>query len=119
MIMKRITALLLVFVMCLSLVACGGSKKSASDTKDAFKRKVDAAVAVECKFSFKDVKSAMTSLTDIEVSDDTYTGKGKVTIRDSYGDTYVGKVTAVYQYNKDSDSFTKISLNIETPKKQK
>lgn len=72
----------------------------------------------ECYFSYADVKSAITTLTDIDVDGDTYTGKGKVTVRDNYGDTYVGKVTAVYKYNAENESFTKVSLDIETPTKQ-
>ena len=56
--------------------------------------------------------------TDISVSGNTYTGKGKVTIRDNYGDTYVAKVTAVYTFDEEAKSFSKVSLEIDTPRKQ-
>ena len=136
--MKRLLSLILVLVTCLSLCACSQkdpevelvtkteveNKKSKPepefDPESEFESKVNAAVAVECLFTYADVKTAITTLTDISVSSDgtTYTGKGKVTIMDNYGDTYVGKVTAVYQFNAVSNTFTKSSLDIETPRKQ-
>lgn len=115
--MKKVIALSLVLIMVLSLCACG-QKEPEFDPEEEFRSKVNSAVAAECYFSYADVKSAITTLSDIDVDDDTYTGKGKVTIRDDYGDTYVGKVTAVYKYNEESKTFTKVSLDIETPKKQ-
>lgn len=115
--MKKVIALSLVLIMVLSLCACG-QKEPEFDPREEFKSKVDAAVAAKCILSYADVKTAITTLSDIDVDGNTYTGKGKVTIRDNYGDTYVGKVTAVYEYNEESKTFTKVSLDIETPKKQ-
>ena len=116
--MKKIIALLLVLVMGLTVCACGAEKEPEFDPEEEFKSEVDAAVAVKCAFTYADVKLAQTTLSDIEVDGDKYTGKGKVTIRDNYGDTYVGKVTAVYRYNEETKSFSKVSLDIETPRKQ-
>lgn len=119
--MKRALSLVLVLALCLSLglslCACG-EKEPEFDPREEFKSKVNGAVAAHCLLSYKDVKTAITTLSDIKVDGDKYTGKGKVTIRDAYGDTYVGKVTAVYRFNEESKSFTKISLDIEQPKKQ-
>lgn len=115
--MKKVIALSLVLIMVLSLCACG-QKEPEFDPREEFKSKVNAAVAAKCFLSYADVKTAITTLSDIDVDGNTYTGKGKVTIRDNYGDTYVGKVTAVYKYNEESKTFTKVSLDIETPKKQ-
>ena len=119
--MKRALSLFLALAMCLSLClalcACG-EKEPEFDPKEEFKSEVRGDVAAKCMFSYKDVKSATTTLSDIKVDGNTYTGKGKVTIRDAYGDTYVGKVTAVYRYNEETKSFSKISLDIEQPKKQ-
>lgn len=119
--MKKVLSLFLAFVMCLSLCVslCACSEKEPEfDPKEEFRSEVSGDVATKCFFSYKDVKSAITTISDIKVAGDTYTGKGKVTIRDAYGDTYVGKVTAVYRYNEETKSFSKISLDIETPKKQ-
>ncbi|MBE5803926.1 MAG: hypothetical protein E7316_05380 [Clostridiales bacterium] len=117
--MKKVLSLILVLAMCLALCSCGAKESEPEfDPKEEFKSKVNAAVAVECMFSYSDVKTAITNLSDITVDGDVYTGKGKVTIRDSYGDTYVGKVTAEYRYNAETQSFTKIDLDIEQPKKQ-
>lgn len=115
--MKKVIALSLVLIMALSLCACS-QKDSKFDPREEFESKVNAAVAAKCVMSYADVKTAITTLSDIDVDGNTYTGKGKVTIRDNYGDTYVGKVTAVYKYNEESKTFTKVSLDIETPKKQ-
>lgn len=117
--MKKIIAVGLVLIMVLSMCACGqNQKKNEFDPREEFKSKVDAAVAAKCILSYADVKTAITTLSDIDVNGDTYTGKGKVTIKDNYGDTYVGKVTAVYKYDEASKTFTKVSLDIDTPKKQ-
>ena len=115
--MKRMIAIMLVIILGLSLCACG-SKEPEFNPSDEFESKVNATVAVEYMYSYADVKMAMTNLSDIEVNGDTYTGKGKVTITDNYGDKYVGKVTAVYKYNEETQHFTKVSLDIETPRKQ-
>lgn len=117
--MRRFVGLLLALVLCLGLTACGGSKEPEFDPKEKFRSEVDSAVHLQCIFAYADVKTAFTDLSDIEVSDDnTYVGKGKVTIKDDYGDTYVGKVTAVYTYDESTQSFSKVSLDIETPRKQ-
>lgn len=115
--MKKIIVLLMASVLCISLCACG-NKNSKFNPEEAFESEVRSAVAVKCMFSYKDVKLTTTSLTDIDVNGDTYTGKGKIRITDNYGDTYEGKLTAVYKYNEDSQDFKKISLDIETPKKK-
>ncbi len=117
--MKKVIALALALIMVLSLCACGQTESgSESDPREKFESTVNAAVAAKCILSYADVKTAITTLSDIDVDGNTYTGKGKVTIRDNYGDTYVGKVTAVYKYNEETKTFTKVSLDIETPKKQ-
>ena len=114
--MKKWIALLLAATMCLGFAAC--AKEPEFDAKKEFEFKVNAAVAVKCTLSYADVKTATTNLTDINVSGNTYTGKGKVTIRDNYGDTYVAKVTAVYTFDEEAKNFSKVSLDIETPRKQ-
>lgn len=118
--MKKLLLIVLSLAMLLSLCACG-SKEPEFDPEAEFESKVNVAVFAECKCDYADVKTAMTTLSDISVSSDgtTYTGKGKVTIEDNYGDTYVGKVTAVYSYDADTQSFFKKSLDIDTPTKQK
>lgn len=115
--MKRLFALLLTLAMCLSFAACGNSKKEDSP-KEQFKTTVNNAVVAKCMFSYADVKHVSLDLNSINVDGNTYTGTGKVTITDDYGDKYVGKVKAVYKYNEESKTFAQVSLNIETPKKQ-
>ena len=128
--MKKAIPLLLALLIVLSLAACGDWPKDASgvaskntpkpenafDAEEEFENSMYLDVLIYCKLSYADVKSVNLELTTIEVSGNTYTGKGKVTVGDDYGDKYVGKVTGVYELN--GETFTKTSLDIETPKKQ-
>lgn len=113
--MKKIISLLLALTMVFALCACG-QKEPEYDPEDAFKIEVNAAVYVEYLF-VDNVKTATSDLTDIKVDGNIYTGKGWVTVRDVYDETYSGKMTAVYEYNEEDRSFTKISLDIDTLRK--
>jgi uncharacterized lipoprotein YehR (DUF1307 family) len=115
--MKKVISLILVVSMIFALSACGGSEPE-FDPEDAFRDEVNGAVIAYCALSYQNVKTANTYLSDITIDGNKYIGKGKVTIRDAYGDTYVGKITAEYRYNEDTKSFSKVKLDIEQPKKQ-
>ncbi|NCE63670.1 hypothetical protein D1159_03510 [Pseudoflavonifractor sp. 524-17] len=120
--MKKLRVFLLGLAMICALCACGGGGGTSSpqdDLEQALKDKVWADVAVECKFSYADVKNVTTNVTDISEDDGTYTVKGKATVLDNYGDKYVGKFTAEYTYSESSESFNKVDLDLETPTKQK
>ncbi|MBQ1344006.1 MAG: hypothetical protein IIY40_07565 [Firmicutes bacterium] len=113
--MKRLIALLLALVMVLGLCACGGSS-SKFNPQEELKTKIYFDARIACTLNYADVKGVSTSITDIDVNGDIYTAKGKVTVVDNYGDKYVGKITGVYRLN--GETFSQVSLDIETPKKQ-
>lgn len=115
--MKKTLCMVLALVMCLPLCACGSDKEE-FDPRSAFRRTVESAVTAYCIVRYADVKVVDLTTLTIDVTGDKYTGKGKFTIRDDYGDTYTGKVTAVYKFDEESKTFTKISLDIERPTKQ-
>ena len=110
--MKKIISLLLALTMVFALCACG-QKEPEYDPEDAFEDEVKAAVYAEYWF-VDNAKEATSNLTDIKVDGNIYTGKGWVTVMDDYNETYSGKMTAVYEYNEEDRSFTKISLDIDT-----
>ncbi len=114
--MKKTIAILLALLVALSLAACGGSASKKFDPEEELRSKISADVAVYCKFNYADVKLALTTISDISNNGDTYTAKGKVNITDNYGDKYSGKVTGVYKL--EGEAFTKVSLDIEQPRKQ-
>lgn len=113
--MKRTIAFLLALITIFSLAACGKKEEESFDVDDALKRSVRSSVTTYCYFNFKDVKFVDVSVTDTDVSGDLYTVKGKVTVTDGYGDKYTGKFDGVFQLS--GESFTKKSLNVETPRK--
>ena len=53
--------------------------------------------------------------TSDDVDGNEYTLYGKVTVMDQYNDSYRGNFSVVLSYNEASDSFTKKSVDIETP----
>lgn len=115
--MKKLL-LIAAFGIMLMFTLTGCSKEPEFDIEEELKDEIQADAMVEVAFNYADVKNVLTNITDIENEDDTYTAKGKVTVIDNYGDNYVGKITGEYRFNETSKSFSKVSLDIETPKKQ-
>lgn len=116
---KIIGAAALAIIVILIATVGGGSKEPAFDPEEELKSQIQADVAVEVYFNYEDVKNAIVSISDIQIDGDRYTAKGKVNILNNYGDKYVGKVTCVYEFNEDTESFREISLDIETPTKER
>ncbi|MBQ7574476.1 MAG: hypothetical protein IJT23_09470 [Clostridia bacterium] len=117
--MKKLITLLLTFIMCISLCACGGSKSSEETPEDIVRSKCMADVSIECAFSYKDVKTPIVNIVTVSKNGtDNYLCQGKVTIIDNYGDKYAGNFTAEYSYNENSKTARKENLDIDTPRKQ-
>lgn len=122
--MKKITSLLLALTMVFALCACG-QKEPEYDPKDAFEDEVEATVYAIYLFGANatnvdkvdNVKLVIPFIHSIEVDGNVYTGTGTVDVIDDHDATYSGKMTAVYEYNEEDRSFTKISLDIGPLKK--
>lgn len=128
--MKKSSCLFLALVLCLSMMilgfsGCGATETTYPDTtldpdverRNEFEKEVESAVAVEIILTYGATPIG-TDLATINIDGNTYTAYGKVTVKDKYGDTYVGKVTAKYEYDEDFQRFVQKELDIETPIKQ-
>lgn len=115
--MNKLISLSLALLLVLSLRACGQEKpEPEEDPKERFEELVKIEVNLYCYSSYANVHSVITDIFSIDVTGDTYTARGKVRIVDDYGDTYVGKLTAVS--TRGPTVFGEISLDIETPRKE-
>lgn len=71
--------------------------------------------SVYCMFEYKDVKHVSTNIATIRNDGDIYHVYGKVTIQDNFNDKYYGNFEGTYRLT--GNEFSKIELNIETPRK--
>lgn len=123
--MKKIISLLLTLTMVFALCACA-QKEPGYDLEDAFEDKVCAAVYSIYLFGARadnvvkvdNYTSVVPVLNSIEVDGNVYAGTGTVDFMDDhYNVTHSAGLTAVYEYNEEDRSFTKISLDIGPLKK--
>ena len=105
--MKKFLCLLLAMVMCLSLVACGGSEKSnVSSVEDKVRNAVKANIQAELLVNYDTVGVPEITCYIDEVGDNVYEVTGKVTVKDKYGDSYTGKYDANVEYDPATDECT-------------
>ena len=118
--MKKILLLLLTLaILSVGLCSCGSNSSSGSkeSVEESIESEVRATAAVECMFTYKDVKYTLVDCSTIDDNGDgTYDVKGYVTIKDDYGDEYKGKFDAVVSVNKDGEADC-TEFNLDTPKK--
>ncbi len=113
--MKKVLAILLALVMCISLVACG-EKEPEFDLRSEIKSAIQSKASVECLFSYADVKLVLVDTLNYEDNGDgTYDCKGYIAVTDDYGDKYRGKYDAVVKVVDEDASV--VSFDLETPKK--
>lgn len=118
--MKKLLALLLAAAMTLALCACGSPNENEDeeDHTSAVKRAVQAKAAVECMFSYQNVKNVLAHCSTIDDNGDgDYEVYGKVTVYDAFGDQYEGKFEADVTVDESGDAKC-TSISIETPKKK-
>lgn len=106
--MKKLLSLLLIFTMCMGVVACGSSNSGVSETdaivaaKDAVKARLKApSTAKFCSYSDFDVSH----------SGDTWTVEGWVDAQNGFGATIRSKFRVVVKMTN-SSSYTLISCTI-------
>ena len=117
--MKKLAASLLALAMCLAMCACSSTPKSEGNpVEEEIRITVQAEAAVECMFSYKDVKNVLASVTDTDDNEDgTYDVKGYITVIDDYGDRYKAKYDAVVAIDEDGDGDCK-SFSMDTPTRE-
>ena len=98
--MKKIIGLLLVFVMVLSLCACGGgTEEKKSSPKDAVIEKIKNRIIAEIALSYDTVGAPTITAYASETEENVFEISGKVTVKDSYGNKYTGQYDAIVEYN--------------------
>lgn len=86
--MKRLFALLLAFVMCFSLCACGDKTKAEVETEPVSKTPTVAEIVEGIKYEFKDPDSVQMSdvhIAKVEDSENEYYAIGTVRAKNSFG----------------------------------
>lgn len=86
--MKRLIALLLAFVMCFSLCACGDKTKAEVETEPVSKTPTVAEIVEGIKYEFKDPDSVQMSdvhIAKVEDSENEYYAIGTVRAKNSFG----------------------------------
>ncbi len=119
--MKRILAIVLSIVMCLSFTSCGDvEEKSHFDVESEIRSRITSTAKIECITSYNNVKNVTVSCTTIrDNGNDTYTIYGSVNITDNYGDKYVGKFDAEASVDLETEYVSITSFDLETPTKQR
>ncbi len=123
--MKRVITMLFALLLVLAFAACG-SGTSKDRYEYMLKEQLNNDLWKYLYLNFSDVKSTNIENMSISKSSEvvagnnitTYTAKGKVSVIDSYGDKYVGRFTGVYEVWNNDNNLRKISLELETPKRQ-
>ena len=129
--MKRFFLLLLVTVLCVGLVGCTSTQQATSKqgTQKQVEKKIDigeaikdaitskASVEVFIKYGTGNYVNYVYVTTKTETSPNHYNCKGKVTIRDAYGDAYEAKYDAVVVIDKNGKGECE-TFNMETPRKK-
>lgn len=100
--MKRLLALLLALICCLSLCACGAEEEEES-VVDKVRSAVRSHIMVEITLFYDTTGVPNITMFVDENSDGSYEVTGKVTVKDKYGDSYTGKYDAEVTYNKSTD----------------
>lgn len=101
--MKKILAILMALVMCVSLSACGSSKEPEETVDEKVISAVKSDITAEIILFYDTVGvPSITCFVD-EISENEFEVTGKVTVKDKYGDTYTGKYDAVVEYDPSTD----------------
>ena len=118
--MKKVVSLALALVMMLGLCACGGGSAAPEeeDHSDAIRLAVQSEAAVECMFSYANVKNVLASVTNTDDNGaGTYDVNGYLTVIDAYGDRSKAKFDATVSVDEDGDADCD-SFSMETPTRE-
>lgn len=115
--MKKILALILAIITCLSLCACTGGGNSndakSSSVEDKVKESVKYQIMAEVALKYDTTGAPSCTYFVDEIGENKFEVTGKVTVRDKYGDSYTGKYDAEVIYDP-ADDDCDVSLEMGT-----
>ena len=109
--MKRAISLALVFVLCLSLCACGNS-----DPKAKLEKQVTQDITAEIDREYMYVEDVQVTFRNTEVDGEDYKVSGKITVEMFSASTrnyFTAKTTFEGKYRLNGNNFTRVSLRID------
>lgn len=118
--MKKALSLFLVFVMCLSLCACGGgsSRPSLEEIAGDVQKRMELEAYDELTDDFSDISKVVASIRNLHDNEDgTYDVKGYVTILSKSGKQYTANYTATVEVDDMGEIYTK-AFNMSPPEKK-
>lgn len=102
--MKKMIALVLSLVLCLSLCACGDNGDDTTSVNQKVKNSVIAQLTLKVKLQYEITGQPIITTNIKEISENRYKVTGKITVRDAYGDSYTGKYDAIVDYDPSKDN---------------
>ena len=101
--MKKLFAIILSMLLCLSLCACGSNGGDTESVEDKVRDAVESQINVDIMLRYDTTGvPSITTYID-EIGENEFEVTGKVTVRDKYGDTYTGNYDAVVEYDPATD----------------
>lgn len=113
--MKKIIALILACVCCLTLIAC--SKKEEFDLNQEIRDSVEAYAIGYTTLAYDATFSSITCFIEETEKENRFAVSGKITLRDKYGDTYTGKYDAIAVFDPSTKKIDVGSFELDTPRK--
>lgn len=101
--MKKVFAIILAMVLCLSLCACSGGNGDTESVEDKVKLAVESQIMANIMLQYDTTGLPSITYYIDEISENNFEVTGKVTVKDKYGDSYTGKYDAVVEYDPATD----------------
>ena len=100
--MKKVLAIIMAVIMCLSLCACG-KKEPVETVEDKVISSVKSNIMARIAIQYDTVGAPSITCFIDEIGENQYEATGKVTVKDKYGDSYTGKYDATVKYDPSTD----------------
>ena len=116
--MIKLFLVLLMSVIMLSLIACGGTKEPEKSPEELIvedvKNDVSSEIIATIIWKYETEGTPIITHYVDEISENKFDVTGKVTVRDKYGDTYTGKYDAVVEYDPAKEDSEIVSFDLGT-----
>ena len=110
--MKKLLAVILAMLLCVSLFACGGKGGDTESVEDKVKDAVESQIQVNIMLQYDTTGVPSITYYVDKIGENVFEVTGKVTVRDKYGDTYTGNYDAEVEYNPSTDK-CKVDCDID------